>query len=379
MSSRSKILIVDDDVSNCKRLQKLLAHDYRVELAHTGDQCLAKLESYRPDICLLDIVLPDMDGYDICSHIRSHSELDDTIVIFISGRLNTDSIIKGYESGGYDYVTKPIVDNVLLQKVELNLKMLQKNRKLREEVQVSTNTAFTAMRETSDYGQLVNFMRESLECTTYNDLSAKVFKIVDEMGLRCSMRIYTANDEIDMDPTGYAKPLESELLTRCRDQGRFFDFKNRTIVNFEHVSLLVKNMPIDDKEKYGRFRDILATLLTAVNAQINILDQINRSQSEHDVLLNSTIKDVHTAVKKIEEAIQSQESRSMETMENLVREMENSMVTIDLTDSQETQLLTILNKAAEELASVYQHSLDIDRQFENVLSKLSKLILGKAA
>ena len=377
MNNRSKILIVDDDKGNCKRLNKLLSVSYKTQCANSGKECLTALESFHPDLCLLDIVLPDMDGYEICQHIRKNPKFSETVIIFVSGRLSTESIIKGYECGANDYITKPINDIVLAQKVDLNLKSVTTERELREEVKLSTNTAFTAMRETSDYGQLINFMRDSLECTSYEALTEQVFKITDEMQLNATLKLYTATGELDMNPSGISRPLESELLTRCRNQGRFFDFQSRTIINFDHVSVLIKNMPINDKEKYGRVRDMLATLLTAVNAQVNILDQIKRSETLHDSLLHSTIQDVHGAMQQIEATTRSQEQRSMKTMDGLIHDMEGSMMSIDLTDAQESSLLTILKKAAQEMSHIYENSLDIDNQFNSVMKKMSKLIMGQ--
>lgn len=371
--NNSLIMIVEDDLVCREALNRFLKDRYNVVTVKSGAECLEKLKECKPDVILLDVIMPDLSGYETCQQIRSNSTITDSVIIFISGRINPESIMEGYESGGDDYINKPIDNKILVQKIELALKNIQKQRKMKEEIQLSTNTAFAAMRETSDYGQLLEFMRDSLECANYDELGKHIFNVLSSLQLSCCLKIRSANGDIDMSMHGEPKPLEMSLLAEFKDQGRFFDFKDRTIINFEQISLLVKNMPVDEPERYGRIRDSLSTLLTAANNRIAALDKLKSLEGHRSELVDSTIKDIHATMIEIEAAVKSQEKASMKTMDDMMRNMETTMMSLGLSESQEQNLLNIVQKGIANLEGIHAQSMTIDSRFERTISSLAKL------
>lgn len=374
MSNRHQIMVVDDDKISRKALNSLLKNRYDTVCAQSGEECLELLKDHRPDILLLDVVMPEMDGYELCQHIKNRGGSHDMITIFISGNINSDSIIEGYESGGHDYITKPVDKVVLLQKIELNLKALEKQRLLEENLKMSTNTAFAAMRESSDYGQLLNFMRDSLECGSYEELASNIFRVTNDIGVNCSLKIRSASGDIDLTSHGATKPLEAALLTELEGQGRFFDFKDRTIVNFDQISMLVKNMPVDDKERYGRIRDSICTLLTAANARISTLDKLKNVEIKRNVVVDQAIENVHKAIINIESSVKRQERASLKIIDDLTLDMERTVMALGLAEGEEVNLLKILSKSTAGLSSIHKESIDLDRLFESTLGTLSELV-----
>jgi len=126
-----KILVIDDTVSNLDILGNLLNNYYVID-ATNGDDALEILEDELVDLILLDIMMPDMDGYEVCTRLKSNLITKDIPIIFITAKADEDSIEKAYEIGGIDYVTKPFKPKELLAKVkrELYLQDLQKELKL---------------------------------------------------------------------------------------------------------------------------------------------------------------------------------------------------------------------------------------------------------
>jgi len=125
------ILIVDDTVANLDILGELLKK-YDVIDATNGEDALEILEDEKVDLILLDIMMPDMDGYEVCSRLKNNSNTKDIPIIFITAKTDEDSIEKAYEIGGIDYVTKPFRPKELLARVkrELQLQELQSELKL---------------------------------------------------------------------------------------------------------------------------------------------------------------------------------------------------------------------------------------------------------
>lgn len=128
------ILIVDDRPENLISLQKVLqAHNFEVDTAPSGEEALKKVLKNNYVLIILDVQMPDMDGFEVAEAISGFSKAKDTAIIFLSA-VNTELkfITKGYLSGGLDYITKPVDINVLLLKIKTFYRIYEQNRKLNE-------------------------------------------------------------------------------------------------------------------------------------------------------------------------------------------------------------------------------------------------------
>ncbi len=105
--SESRVLIVDDDRSNVDTLVEALRHDYKLSIAVNGQSALGHIRLSPPDLVLLDIVMPGVDGYQVCRQLRSDPATRELPVLFLSGLEQVEAKAKGFEVGGNDYVTKP--------------------------------------------------------------------------------------------------------------------------------------------------------------------------------------------------------------------------------------------------------------------------------
>ena len=118
-----KILIVDDELSILVSLKFLLEKNhFDVELAQSGREALENIARSKPDLILLDIMLPDLDGYEIFQVIRRRPEWDDIKVIYLTARSRDLDIAKGLNLGADAYITKPFSNALLLEKIGLLLK-----------------------------------------------------------------------------------------------------------------------------------------------------------------------------------------------------------------------------------------------------------------
>lgn len=118
-----KILVVDDTKTNINILVELLAEQYDVVVALNGKSALDILKEERVDLILLDIMMPDMDGFEVCRRIKQNSDIHDIPIIFITAKSDEESIEKGYEIGGADYITKPFKPRELLAKILREFKL----------------------------------------------------------------------------------------------------------------------------------------------------------------------------------------------------------------------------------------------------------------
>ncbi len=129
--SSSSILVVDDTPANLRLLHRLLSDEgYRVRLATSGALALRSVREEPPDLILLDVVMPGMDGFEVCRELLAQGSAQDTPIIFISALSETERKLEAFAVGGVDYVTKPFHSAEVLARVRTHLELLQHRRAL---------------------------------------------------------------------------------------------------------------------------------------------------------------------------------------------------------------------------------------------------------
>jgi len=130
MDEKNTILIVDDTPDNLSVLSGLLKDLYKTKIAINGQKALKIVFSDKPpDLILLDIMMPEMDGYEVCRKIKKNQKTKDIPVIFITAKTEPQDIVKGFEVGSIDYITKPFNAHELFARVSTHLKLFKMQRK----------------------------------------------------------------------------------------------------------------------------------------------------------------------------------------------------------------------------------------------------------
>ena len=131
-----RILIVDDDRDSLKLIGLMLQRrGYEIVAAQTGAQALAKVESDRPDLIILDVMMPDLDGYEVCRSLRANPKTVSTPIIMFTAKTRVDDKVAGFQAGADDYLTKPIHPAELTSRVEA---LLLRSARAREVMPVVT-------------------------------------------------------------------------------------------------------------------------------------------------------------------------------------------------------------------------------------------------
>ncbi|MFT4632935.1 MAG: putative two-component system response regulator [Candidatus Pseudothioglobus sp.] len=115
--SRPLVAIVDDELGNAQLLSMALAADYETCIANTGKDALCMIKSRTPDLILLDIMIPDIDGYEICIKLKTDKETAKIPIIFITGLEGSENEELGFEVGAADYLYKPINATVMTMRI----------------------------------------------------------------------------------------------------------------------------------------------------------------------------------------------------------------------------------------------------------------------
>lgn len=125
-NDKIKILIVDDEPDILEVIEyNLLKEDYAVIRASNGKIALEKAISEKPNLILLDIMMPEMDGIEVCRELRSMREFDNTLIAFLTARNEDFTQVQGFDVGADDYITKPIKPRILLSRIKALLRRTQ--------------------------------------------------------------------------------------------------------------------------------------------------------------------------------------------------------------------------------------------------------------
>lgn len=142
--SKARILIVDDVKANLLTMKAILTSkdDYQIATADNGKTAIKKAKAQKLDLILLDVVMPDISGFDVCRELKKIPQTKDVPVIFLTSKSDPDSIIEGFNCGAVDYVHKPFVDEELLARARVHLQLNKTKEQLveaKEKAELATN------------------------------------------------------------------------------------------------------------------------------------------------------------------------------------------------------------------------------------------------
>ncbi|MEO5342885.1 MAG: response regulator [Gammaproteobacteria bacterium SHHR-1] len=132
------ILLVDDTPENLDVLRGILTPRYRISAATSGELALRIIAKNRPDLILLDVMMPGMDGYQVCRQLKAHAETASIPVIFATAMTELDDEMRGFDAGAVDYITKPVHPGIVHARVAAQLALANQRRACETEVERRT-------------------------------------------------------------------------------------------------------------------------------------------------------------------------------------------------------------------------------------------------
>ncbi len=198
----SKILIVDDVQLNLDLMKEILSEKgYMIATAINGKSAIAKAKAHKFDLILLDVILPDIDGFDVCAHLKSNSQTNDIPIIFLTAKKEKEYIIKGFNLGAVDYIPKPFSKEELLARVNLHLTL----RKYQDELIRSKEMAEASAKAKAIF--LANISHEirtpmngiigMIDILKRTPLTAEQLEYIDIIGISGENLLMIINDVLD--------------------------------------------------------------------------------------------------------------------------------------------------------------------------------------
>ena len=237
---RNLVLVVDDQAENLKLLHQILAQTpYRLSFATSGKQALERVEAIQPDLILLDLFMPGMDGLAVCQQLKDDPKTADIPIIFLTASQDTDHLIKAFDYGAEDYITKPFRAAELLARVRVHLSLREAqsaldglNQHLERQVQQRTRQLQQALTFADITQRITEQIRATLQETQIFDTVVR--ELATALNLdRCQIGIYDETRLVSTVAYEYITTLPSTLgqVNRFKDMDLYHDLQKGQVVH----------------------------------------------------------------------------------------------------------------------------------------------------
>ncbi|HOL63987.1 MAG TPA: response regulator [Accumulibacter sp.] len=261
-----QIFIVDDADAARRLLKAAFEKTHAVETFDSAEACLARLSECVPDVFILDVGLPGMDGYALCRQIRQR--LPDTPVIFISALDDLTSALQGYEAGGDDFVVKPYKLAEVKAKVTHALRGVEERAALEQQLDRSQSLHMQVLTNLDECGELIALLRHLPGMTSAESIGRATLDLLLSYALDGAIQFRVSGRELTLTSDDHERPLQSAVIAHIRAMGPVIEFKNRAGFNFAHGTLLVNNLPVADGEHCARLRERLTIVAECIDARL---------------------------------------------------------------------------------------------------------------
>lgn len=365
------IFIVDDEpAARLTASFPFCGPHYQITEFENGSSFLAAI-GQNPDIVLLDIEMPGLNGIEVCRTLRETVDWQGP-VIFISCHDDMETRLHAYDAGGSDYIVKPLNAEELLQKVKVAEKILAEKRGFEDQVAIASRTAFTAMSSMGELGMIMQFLRSSFSCSTCAQLAKELLDVVHQYGLEGLVDLRIDGEEQRTSTHGACTPLELSILQHGRGMGHQFQFRDRLVINYPSITLVVSKLPMDNPDAVGRLRDNLAILAEGASARLVALsaDAAFKRQGHGIQAALGTLSDVLAATEQQQAAYRLS---ALASIDEYILSLEHSFVHLELTHRQEEALATMARQMAENLGEKLGDSREVSEKLHTVVKQLQQL------
>lgn len=366
MNENFNIHVIDDDPMIQDILRSIIAPHYPVETFASAEECRQRLDERQPDCILLDVGLPGMDGYQFCRLLKDGDATRDIAVTFISSHDDIDHRLKGYDAGGDDFVVKPFEPIEILRKIRIAEQGVAAKKSLREEARMANELSNIALASMGDSGIVLQFMSKLMSSTDEQQVALEMLGLLQKFSVSGAIQARVGGRSYTLSANGENQPLEVSVLDHVKTMDRIFEFRNRAVYNYDRITIMINNMPVNDDLLAGRIRDSMATAAQAAASRLESIEVEERGRRSYDGI-KQALSTIESTLEQLDESHRRGRYEISQLMYQFTDDLNQSFVGLGLSDAQERYLEKLITAFIANLGS----QMDQDTGFAEALRTLS--------
>lgn len=359
-------------ISRIEELTKLVT---RLESDTYHFKCFDSIEEARLEISSgISILIVD-DQIDILALAELKQQLDAGFpyMIYVEAGGTDEKMEEVFQLGVDDILALEHAHRLLEKKLAAFIRQQNRLSQLSIDYEFAHKTAMEAMSGSSELGQVMKFVEQSYAADDCQTLANKLFTTTDALGLNCVLMLEQNGEHRFFSSSREVKPLEEQLLLAAKGHHRFHDLGVRTVLNYPRASLLVKNMPMEDINRYGRIKDTLPVLLGSLDAKMNTMatENLMRAQTEE---LGSAFDVVKYSFMHLNQLLSEKIKTGNRTMSGVLQDLSFRLPGMGLDEDQEEYILDKVETVMDDSLELLMAERQMGEIFDSIRENLHHLV-----
>jgi CheY-like chemotaxis protein len=344
-----------------------MAKKFDVVTCASGGELLAQLDTLKPDLILMDVDMPELDGYETCHQVRQRGLT--LPIIFVTSHQSLDEHLAAYDAGGNDLITKPVDAEILLRKASLAILQKFEKEQLAQTAKSMQDMAMSFLSNAGENSVLLNFVRKGAGAKSYTEFAQHLVDAVSEFDVKCNVALRHSDGETLLTSHGEPNHLELSIMGSMSDMGRIVEFQRQFIVNYNQVSVMICSASTDSADKIGRIRDNVAILAETAEALCE-----NVSMRIHSI---ARAEQMQVAIMAAASAVESLRSNHQQLLmdtrillQELLDNVESTYSWLSISQAQEATISSSMNVSIEKILTL----LSTENRFDEEINKVQNAL-----
>lgn len=378
MQHNTRVLYFEDDEAVAQLIKESLGRQ-GYQFYHFKAFPAAGMHSIREScseeigFVILDINMPGKSGYEVCELLKKDFLASHVPIMFTSGLMDDEDIMRAFAAGADDYLVKPIRLNELQVKIPKLIAQKQEQCDAAEQASVAMKMAFDAMKNSSELGAILRFHEAIHQAGDNAALAQLMFDALRDFELESTLVLVSEPKPLYFRDDMQRSSLELESILTARNKGRLYSWRNYSFFSYDLFTVLIRNMPIDDEERYGILKDQVCLLLNGIDARIQSMLVAKAEQSKQQ-----KIASISKVLANLVIEMEHDNTEFSAKFERIIADMETNLsaelCAFNLIEHEEQSLLAIVNQAVTGATVLFETSMENEAQrkliMDNLLSKL---------
>lgn len=367
------IYVVEPDPVAQVLLNTIFGDAEEVAFFRSAETCLERIGERKPDVVMTDVTLPGIDGFELCFQLKHDQATSDIKLLVVSAQDDLESRLHAYDLGVDDYVLKPFAVDEIRRKVVALRRMSAHETAVGRLLADSEQLTGLLLSNMDEYAVLIKFMRSLNACGDEREAAEVTLGMLKGYGLDGIVEIRQPDMTFCLGEHGENVPRDVAVLAHIKGMDRVFSFMNRTIVNYDRVTVLVNNMPVDDGDLCGRLRDHLAIAAETADGKLSGL-YLARRDSHVTHTVTNVVADIRGIIGEYVGRQHLQNNKGAEMVTELIQALNVSFSGLALQQDLEEQIEEMIRRAANSIISIYDGADDSARALADLEQRLAAVL-----